>query len=336
VVRRLEIEVPGPFRLDLTAWALRRRAHNAVDRFDGACYRRTLVVADRPIELSVRQHSGPASGLGWPLLAVELRGSPTALGDVAVDEARRLLERTLGLGVDLAGFYRLAEGDERLEALAERFVGMRPPRFPSVFEAVVNAIACQQLSLAVGIHLLNRLAEHYGPAPSGRGAQPGFPTPERLAGADPEVLRGLGFSRAKARAVTVLAEQVASGEVDLEGLRELDDARALAVLQGLSGIGRWSAEYALLRGLGRFHVLPGDDVGAQNNLRRRFGLAPSAGYDAVVELAQAWWPYGGLVYFHLLLDSLAAGGHVTPTPGSAVDSEAVTPAITDSAGGAVS
>jgi hypothetical protein len=32
----------------------------------------------------------------------------------------------------------------------------------------------------------------------------------------------------------------------------------------------------------------------------------------VAELARAWWPYGGLVYFHLLLDALAAAGHVTP------------------------
>ena len=31
---QLEIEPRTPFRLDLTAWALRRRFHNAVDRWD--------------------------------------------------------------------------------------------------------------------------------------------------------------------------------------------------------------------------------------------------------------------------------------------------------------
>ena len=35
---------------------------------------------------------------------------------------------------------------------------MKPPRFPTVFEAVVNAFACQQLSLEVALELLNRLA----------------------------------------------------------------------------------------------------------------------------------------------------------------------------------
>jgi DNA-3-methyladenine glycosylase II len=320
VVRRFEIEVPPPFRLELTVWALRRRPHNAVDRWDGTWYRRTLMVCDQPIEVGLRQRKGPAS----PVLAVELRGSSTALSDDAVVEARRVLDRMLGLDVDLGGFYRLAEHDPRLSTVAQRFVGVRPPRFPSVFEAVVNAIACQQLSLVVGIHLLNRLAACYGPTISSRGGAPaGFPTPDRLASADPQVLRELGFSRAKARALRILAERVASGELDLEALRNEPDERALAVLLDLPGIGRWSAEYTLLRGLGRYHVLPGDDVGARNNLRRRFELPSSAGYDAVVELGRTWWPYGGLVYFHLLLDALAAAGHVA----SSLPPVAVSPTV---------
>jgi len=101
------------------------------------------------------------------------------------------------------------------------------------------------------------------------------------------------------------------------------DDRALAVLLDLPGIGRWSAEYTLLRGLGRYHVLPGDDVGARNNLRRRFELPSSAGYDAVVELARRW-SFGGLVYFHLLLDTLAAAGQLTSSlPRVAVSSTGV-------------
>jgi len=57
-------------------------------------------------------------------------------------------------------------------------------------------------------------------------------------------------------------------------------------------------------------VLPGDDVGARNNLRRRFGLPEDGGYEAVNRLAKQWWPYAGLVYFHLLLDGLARAGQL--------------------------
>jgi DNA-3-methyladenine glycosylase II len=227
---------------------------------------------------------------------------------VAVAATRPVLERVPGLHVDLAGFYRVAAGGARLNALAERFRGMRPPCFPTVFEAVFNAAACQQLSLDVGIHLVSRLARRFGPAVPGPVTRYGFAAPDRLAAADPAQLRALGFSTAKAHTIVSAAGQVAAGTLDLEALRDADDDRATGILLGLPGIGRWSAEYVLLRGLARYQVLPGDDVGARNNLRRRFGLPANPGYDAVATLSRRWQPYAGLVYFHLLLDALVGRG----------------------------
>jgi len=301
---RLVINVSPPFRLGYVVWALRRRAHNEVDRFDAGYYRRVLRLAGEPAEITVRE--GPA--VGRPSLIAELRGASVPVGRAAATEACAVLERTLGLTADLDGFYRLAAGDARLNALAARFRGMRPPCFPTVFEAVVNAVACQQLSLDVGIHLLSRLARRFGPSVSGRVIRYGFPEPARLAGAEPAELRALGFSMAKARTIVSVAGQAAAGALDLEALRDADDDRAMSTLLSLPGIGRWSAEYVMLRGLARYHVLPGDDVGARNNLRRRFGLSEGAGYDAVARLSRRWQPYAGLVYFHLLLDALAARG----------------------------
>ena len=302
---RLQINVSPPFRLDYVVWALRRRAHNEVDRFDHGCYRRVLCLADGPAEVTVRQDlTAEASSL-----VAELR-SPAGPAGRAAAEARPVLERMLGLGTDLDGFYRVAATDARLNALAAQFRGMRPPCFPTVFEAVVNAVACQQLSLDGGIHLLSRLARRFGPAVPGPVTRYGFPAPARLADAELAELRALGFSMAKARTITSIAVQVAAGALDLEALRDADDDRAMSSPLGLPGIGRWSAEYVILRGLARYHVLPGDDVGARNNLRRRFGLAEDAGYGAVASLSRRWQPYAGLVYFHLLLDALAARGYL--------------------------
>ena len=296
--RSFEIEVAEPFRLDLTAWVLGRRAHNLVDHWDAGRYRRTLNIAGRPLALTLTQRrvAGPA------VLSVAMHGPVVTHDEAAEAEARRVLDWVLGLSVDLSGFYELAQRDERLRALAERFRGMRPTRFPTVFEAVVNAVACQQLSLSVGVHLLNRLAQRYGVDEGCAGN--GFPTPEQLAVSRVADLRGLGFSTAKARVLVEIARRVSEAELDLESLVGLDDDEASRQLLGLAGIGRWSTEYVLLRGLGRLHVLPGDDVGARNNLQRRFSPGAPLDYDAVAELSRSWWPYGGLVYFHLLLDSL--------------------------------
>ena len=72
----------------------------------------------------------------------------------------------------------MAAQDPLLGPLADRMQGLKPPRFPTVFEALVNGIACQQLSLSVGIHLLNRLTTDYGQPAANDPDGPGrFPAP---------------------------------------------------------------------------------------------------------------------------------------------------------------
>jgi DNA-3-methyladenine glycosylase II len=295
--RDFSIPVLPPYRLDLTAWALRRRPHNAIDRWDGRAYQRVFELECGPVEVAVVQEGKPAA----PRLAVTLTGA--RLDQDPEDAARAVLIRALGLDIDLSAFYSLADGDPFLGPLAARFRGVKPPRLPTLFECLVNAIACQQLTLTVGIGLLNKLATTYGAALVDRD-QHAFPLPAQLAGIAPEALRPLGFSGAKARSVVELAAAIESGAFDAEAIASLDDEDAVAALMRLRGIGRWSGEYALLRGLGRLAVFPGDDVGARNNLARRLGRDGPLDYAAVQEAVRPWQPFAGLVYFHLLLANL--------------------------------
>ncbi len=220
------------------------------------------------------------------------------------------LERMLGLRLDLREFYVFARGHRRLASLADRFRGIKPPRFPTVFEAVANGIACQQLSLTVGIILLNRLAEKYG-ARLVKGGESfySFALPEKIAGAQIGGLRSLGFSTQKARALIELARRAVADGPDLNGLYGMDKEAALERLYHLRGVGRWTAEYVLLRGLGRIDIFPGDDVGARNKLQRLLGVK-DLDYERVGNIMKRWHPYGGFIYFHLLLNSLAAEGYL--------------------------
>lgn len=305
-----DLESVPPFRLDLTVWALRRRPDNAVDRWNGLTYRRVLPVGGEPVEVAVTQIAPPEI----PRLRVVLDAPPP--GSDTADEATVALERLLGLRVDLTGFYRLAAADQRLGPLAARFRGLKPPRFPTAFEALQNAIACQQITLTQGIRLLNRLAETNGPAgPRGDPPLHALPGPADLARLAPETLRLLGFSRQKARALVEAGGAVLAGRLD--PLESLDDAAAVALLETLRGVGRWTAEYVLLRGLGRLEVFPGDDVGARKNLQRWLGLLSPLDYDGVRRVVAGWSPYAGLVYFHLLLDRLAALGYLAESDGPA-------------------
>lgn len=284
-----------PFRLDLTVWALRRRPSNGIDRWDGATYSRVLVVDDHPILVAVTPQ-GPA-------LEVTLTGTQVSI--TVQSHVTAVLERLLGFRRDLHEFYACAAHDRRLNGLMRRFSGLKPPRLPTVFEALLNGITCQQLSLTVGMLLLSRLAQCCGLAVLGFHA---CPRPEDLVGVSPEQLRRLGYSRQKSRAILDLAHACVERTIDVEAWAELNDTDAVTRLMELRGVGRWTAEYALLRGLGRTHIFPGDDVGARNNLQRWLHRSKSMDYQAVRRALARWKPYCGLIYFHLLLDRLEEAG----------------------------
>ncbi len=306
--RTLSISLAKPFRLDLTVWALRRRPGNTIDLWDGTSYRRVLAIGDAPVGLSITR----AVEAGAARLSVALIGSRL---DRALEEsARASIERMLGLRVDLSSFYLMAGADPLIGPLVDRFRGLKPPRFPTVFEALLNAVACQQLSLEAGLSLLNRLAATHGEAIyTDRTSLHAFPRPQDLAGLEPRALRELGFSLRKATTIIELSRAVLGGRLDLDKLDRLADDEVVSRLTSLGGIGRWSAEYVLLRGLGRLDVFPGDDVGARNNLARWLGLEPPLDYDAVGQAVSRWQPYAGMIYFHLLLDRLEAAGQLDGT-----------------------
>ncbi len=294
-----------PFQLDYTVWVLRRRPDNIWDRWDGQAYRRVLWLDDTLLDIAVTQAGPPEE----PELKVMVTGK--RLKPDTESKLTAVLERLLGLKSDLAGFYRLAAKDPRLKPLAVSFRGMKPPRYPSVFEALVNAITCQQFTLTSGIRLLSRLAETYGAACRNRNVVfHAFPRPEDLAGAEMEDLRKLGYSRQKARALIDLARRVTEKGFNLEESASFGDSKALERLTALRGVGRWTAEYVLLRGMGRIHIFPGDDVGVRNRLQTWMEVKKPLDYEGVLRILKRWKPYGGLIYFHLLLKGLREAGHL--------------------------
>jgi DNA-3-methyladenine glycosylase II len=302
-----ELHPRPPFRLDLSVWALRRRGRNRVDVWEGR-YRRALVVDGESLAVEVVQ-DGP---IETPAVTATVTAA-TALTPARLSATAALIERMLGVGTDLIPFYDLADTDPRLHRLKERFLGVKPPQFPTLFEALGNAVANQQLSLEVGIELINRFADAYGASsPGGRAPLHAFPDAATVATLEVPALRELGFSTAKARYLIGIARVIAAGEPDPVDLERMDRVDATHALEQLHGIGRWSAEYVLLRGLGRLDVYPGDDVGARNKLQRFFQLATPPTYPEIMAILAPWHPYAGMVYFHLLLHGLAERGVIEP------------------------
>ncbi len=299
------IALNPPFRLDLTVWALRRRSNNIIDTWIANGWNRIFVIQNQPISIAVAQRTGK----GKSFLEVSLTGS--TLDSQIQKCARDKVVESLGVKTDLSDFYKMASEDRQLRSLATRFCGFKPPRFPSVFEAVVNGIACQQVSLNLGIILLSRLASKYGVSfPLEKTVGYSFPGPKDLCKLEPEDFRRLGFSRQKGLAIIQLSQAIITRQIDLEQLAMLNDNEVLEQLQFLRGVGRWTSEYVLLRGLGRLNIFPADDAGGRKGLQRLLKVQGKLDYEETRNLVERWKPFGGLVYFHLLLNRLFEEGYL--------------------------
>ena len=78
------------------------------------------------------------------------------------------------------------------------------------------------------------------------------------------------------------------------------------MLRRIKGIGPWTADVILLRGLGRLDVFPANDTSVASNIALVAGPAP---FDTQTVL-DALGPQRGMLYFHLLLARLEARGEI--------------------------
>jgi DNA-3-methyladenine glycosylase II len=276
-----------------------------MDRWEDGSWKRAFTIADQTFEVVVNQENQKTKD--HSSIQVQIAGSQ--LTDSQTKWLLEALEKCMGLNKDLSAFYRFAQKDKTLNSLTKRFLGLKPPRFPTVFEGAINGIACQQVSLDLGIILLNRLCKNYGREVKDLNySARAFPSPENLMNLTPECFRELGYSRQKGRAIIELSKSIASGNLNLEQLAEEDNTQVLAKLCNLRGIGRWTGEYVLLRGLGRLDVFPADDIGGRRGLRQLLGIDDSLNYNQTRSLVSRWYPYGGFIYFHLLMNRLVQEG----------------------------
>lgn len=182
------------------------------------------------------------------LLTVELSDKP-------IDEDRILqgVRHILRLDDDLNEFYRAVEVDERLSWIADVNAG-RLLRSPTVWEDLIKTICTTNCSWALTKKMVANLVEKLGEtAKDGRKA---FPTPEAMANQDTEFYRNEIRAGYRSPYFVELAENVASGKVNVESWlhSELPTPLLKKELKKVKGVGDYAAEN-LLKLLGRFDGL---------------------------------------------------------------------------------
>ncbi|HEU4959306.1 MAG TPA: DNA-3-methyladenine glycosylase 2 family protein [Sphingomonas sp.] len=176
----------------------------------------------------------------------------------------------------------LAQIEPAIAAALTR-VGYPEPRIRERgYGTLLRTIVGQQVSVAAAQSIWNKLEAALGD----------LDDPATIARADAETLRAAGLSRQKASYAVSLADEVASGRLDLDRLPQ-DDEEAIAQLVRVKGIGRWSAEIYLLFAEGRGDIWPAGDLAVQIEIGRILGHADRPREKAVRDLAEAWRPHRG-------------------------------------------
>ncbi|AXF22777.1 DNA-3-methyladenine glycosylase [Burkholderia pyrrocinia] len=139
----------------------------------------------------------------------------------------------------------------------------KPAREP--YEALVRAIAYQQLHAKAGDAILARLLALY---PDGA-----FPMPEQLLDTDPAKQRACGFSATKLETIRGIAQATIDGVVPTRSeALDLSDDEIVDRLITLRGVGKWTVEMFLIYTMARLDILPVNDFGVREGYRRLKGL----------------------------------------------------------------
>lgn len=213
------------------------------------------------------------------------------------DELTKLAQWVLLADFDLRPFYRLTAPHPVLGPVAEQLHGLKPFRPASLFEMAVIAIIEQQISLTAAHRMRSRLKERFGDEIDGLWV---FPEADTLSLAMPEELRACGLSGGKSEYVIGLSEKVTSGALDLDQLKTKSDDEARSVIMGLRGFGPWSAEYILVRGLGRPDAVPVDDLAVRSVAGKYLGNGSRMTSEEVAESLEPFRPFRGMTVFYLL------------------------------------
>lgn len=289
---RFFIHPKPPFNFELITSLYARFPTQCVDLYHDRIYERVLKDKDKLFLVKVKS----VGSIEKPKLQVEI--FPRGARKKTIEDK---MEWILGTDDEVAGFYKIALKDERFAKIVKNLYGLRAPRTPTVFEALIIALTEQQIALPVAIALRKRLVEKYGESLKVKGKKYfAFPTRDALAKAEPADIKKLGLSTRKAEYIVGISQKVASGEVDLEKMKTWDKERILEVLTKIRGLGPWTVEYVMCRGMGKYDALPAGDMGLRISLTKFLDKNERVSEKDVREFLDHFGKHRGYAAFYLI------------------------------------
>ena len=282
---RLRLSYRPPFAWEPMGRFLGARAIDGVESWDGSAYRRLIATGDDVAAIEVTNDEARSE------ILVHLR-SPRLPALLPVSSR---LRRMFDLDNDPAAVLEVLGRDRALGPIAQRTPGLRVPGSWDPMEPIVRAVVGQQISVAAARTVVARVARAFGQEVAGfedLELHTTFPSAADLVDAP---LETTGVTARGAAAIRELARLHVSGvlaDATARGTEEL-----VATMEGVRGVGAWTAGYAAMRGYGEPDVFPSGDLGLRKAATTWFDSIPATG--ELEQRAERWRPWRSYAALHL-------------------------------------
>jgi 3-methyladenine DNA glycosylase/8-oxoguanine DNA glycosylase len=309
---RMRVPLPWRFNVEWMLNHIRTSSYGVPYRFvDQRVLRRPLWLSGASVVAEFDLSQAGVMGLRL----VSLRGHsarPSKRKGALLDELTAQTLFLWGLNDDAEDVDASMASDRDMAPLLKRFGALRIVRALDLYEALLVAVIGQQVSVQAAQSVRRRLMQNLGtrvtvdngPVQENHYL---YPTPQQVIEAGELALREQGLSRQKSTYLLEIANRAATGELDREAFATLSDENALSRLCEIKGVGRWTAEIALMRGLGRNDVFAAGDLGLQVAVQELLGMPKRPTEKALRKIAERWkgWRSYAAFYLWMTLQSRA-------------------------------
>lgn len=293
---KLTITATPPFDFDSSA-RIFSDGDKQIRRYEYGKYWQVIRVNSKLILVTVSREA-----VDKPGLSVELK-SREELFERDRKTAEEIVCSLFNLKLDLKPFYRGVRNDRVMAKLTRRLRGLKSPATATVFEALVCSIIEQQISLSVAHGIERNLVKAFGDTLIvDSEVYYAFPSPQDLAPADMGQLRKCGLSSRKAEYIRDISRSIVDGKLDLEKFKSYGDVKEIIdELCKNRGVGVWTAELIILRGMHRLEAMPADDLGVRRAISHYYCSDRKISGEEARRIAEKWGKWKGLASYYLII-----------------------------------
>jgi DNA-3-methyladenine glycosylase II len=264
--------------------------------YDHDIFRQALDIGGIPVLVEVFSEGSVET----PKLRISVRSNIPLLKS-GMKEIQNLVSSMFNITEDITPFYEAMEQDAIMTDLLRQLRGLKAPTTPAVFEALVDSVIEQQISLKAAHSIEKRLIRAVGNSLTVDGdTWYCYPTPQILAKTTDLTFRSCGLTLRKGEYLRDISRQIVEGTLDLDHFKTYSDTESIiSEMVKIRGVGRWTAELTILRGLHRADSFPADDIGVRRFISQYYRDGVKISPAQARDFAGQWGAWKGFAAYYL-------------------------------------